>query len=131
MNVNDIMDSSNTQEHNSAWSRGVAEYALELLESLQESIEYGYFDPEDITNRTITHKALLDGAGSWHEYSWNGCSLIYNSDIAERLCTPSELKKTRNGARKPNAIEHWLDTQGRALLQAEILIQNTIAALNN
>ena len=131
MNVNDIMNSINNQEHNSAWKRGVVEYARELLEGLQERIEGGYFDPEDITNRTITHKALLNGSGSWHEYSWNGCSLIYNEDIAERLCTPSELKKTRNGARKPNAIEHWLDTQGRALFQAELLIQDTIAALNN
>lgn len=131
MNVNDIMNSINNQKHNSAWSRGVAEYALELLENLQDGIDGGYFDPDDITNRTITHKALLNGESSWHSYSWDGCSLIYNEDIAERLCTPSELKKTRNGKRKPNAIEHWLDTQGRALLQAEILIQNTIAALNN
>ena len=131
MNVNDIMNSINNQEQNSAWKSGVVEYARELLEGLQESIDGGYFDPEDITNRTITHKALLNGESSWHSYSWDGCSLIYNEDIAERLCTPSELKKTRNGARKPNAIEHWLDTQGRALLQAEILIQNTIAELNN
>ena len=131
MTINDIMDNINNQKHNSAWSLGVVEYARELLESLQERIDCGYFDPEDITNRTITHKALLNGESSWHSYSWDGCSLIYNEDIAERLCTPSELKKTRNGARKPNAIEHWLDTQGRALLQAEILIQNTIAAMNN
>ena len=131
MTINDIMDNINNQEHNSAWRRGVAEYARELLEGLQERIEGGYFDPEDITNRTITHKALLNGESSWHSYSWDGCSLIYNEDIAERLCTPSELKKTRNGERKPNAIEHWLDTQGRALSQAELLIQGTIAALNN
>ena len=131
MTVNDIMNSINNQEHSSAWRRGVAEYARELLEGLQERIEGGYFDPEDITNRTITHKALLDGAGSWSEYSWGGCSLIYDSDIANRLCTPSELKRTHSGERRPNSREEWLDTQGRALLQAEILIQNTIAALNN
>ena len=118
MNVNDIMNSISNQEHNSAWSRGVAEYARELLEGLQDSIDGGFFDPEDITNRTITHKALLDGADSWHSYSWNGCSLIYNKDIAERLCTPSELKKTRNGERRPNSREEWLDTQARALHQA-------------
>ena len=131
MTVNDIMDNINNQEHNSAWSRGVAEYALELLEGLKKNIESGRFNPENITNRDITHKALLNGASSWHSYSWNGCSLIYNEDIARRLCEPSELKKNHNGERKPNAIEHWLDTQGRALFRAELLIQDTIAALNN
>ena len=45
-------------------------------------------------------------------------SIIYDSDIAERLCTPSELKKTRNGERKPNSREEWLDVQARALRQA-------------
>ena len=55
---------------------------------------------------------LLAGA------AWGGCSLIYNGDIAERLCTPSELKKTRNGERRPNDREMWLDTQTRALRQA-------------
>ena len=49
-------------------------------------------------------------------------SLIYNEDIAERLCTPSELKKTRHGERRPNAREEWLDTQARALFQAYNLI---------
>lgn len=47
-----------------------------------------------------------------------GCSLIYDSDIAERLCCPSELRKTHNGERRPNSKEEWLDTQARALTQA-------------
>ena len=64
----------------------------------------------------------MNGASSWDQYSWGGCSLIYNSDIAERLCTPSELKQTRNGERKPNANEEWLDTQARALYQASAAI---------
>ena len=42
----------------------------------------------------------------------------YGGDIAERLCTPSELKKTRHGERRPNSREEWLDTQARALHQA-------------
>lgn len=45
-------------------------------------------------------------------------TLIYNSDIAARLCCPSELKRTRNGDRRPNSREEWLDTQARALFQA-------------
>ena len=43
------------------------------------------------------------------------------SDIAKRLGT-SELKKSKNGENKPNSREEWLDTQARALTQAERLI---------
>ena len=54
-------------------------------------------------------------ADDWSAYSWGGCSLIYNGDIAARLCCPSELARTRNGDRRPNSREEWLDTQARAL----------------
>ena len=53
-------------------------------------------------------------------------SLIWNGDIAKRLCTKSELAKlkTRDGDyRKPNAREDWLDVQARALFQAWRKIQ--------
>lgn len=102
----------------SAWSKGVTEYALELLDSLAEGIECGYFYADDIAAPRVLEKNLLNGAADWSAYSWGGCSLIYDSDIAERLCTPSELKKTRNGERKPSAREEWLDCQARALYQA-------------
>lgn len=102
----------------SAWNRGVNEYAAELLEEIAESIQYGHCDPEDLQAPKLVRKHLLNGADNWQEYSWGGSALIYDSDIAERLCTPSELRKTRNGERRPNAREQWLDTQARALYQA-------------
>ena len=102
----------------SAWDKGVKAYALELLESLEEGIDGGYIDITDIESPRLLEKALLNGADSWEQYSWGGSSLIYNSDIAERLCCPSELKRTRNGERRPNSREEWLDTQARALYQA-------------
>ena len=37
--------------------------------------------------------ALLNGAERWQEYSDGGCSLIYDGDIAARVCTPSEYKR--------------------------------------
>ena len=61
---------------------------------------------------------MLNGARDWNAYSWGGSALIYDGDIAERLCTPSELKRTRHGERRPNSREEWLDTQARALYQA-------------
>lgn len=102
----------------SAWSHGVEKYAMELIEELEEAADGGYFDPEDIKAPRILEKALLNGADSWDQYSWGGSSLIYDGDIAERLCNPTELKKTRSGERRPNSREEWLDTQVRALRQA-------------
>jgi hypothetical protein len=98
----------------SAWDKAVNEYALELLEELEEKhgADHEFFaSPAD-------KKELLNGAGTWSQYSWGGCSLIYDADIAKRTCTPSELKKTKNGERRPNASEEWLDVQARALEQA-------------
>lgn len=102
----------------SAWDKGVTVYALEMVEHLAEAAEGGYIDADDLLAPRMLRKALLNGADDWSAYSWGGCSLIYNSDIAARLCCPSELKRTRNGERRPNSREEWLDTQARALFQA-------------
>ena len=98
----------------SKWSAGVATYAAELREILEDN----QLEP--------TERNLLNGASDWREYSWGGCALIYNRDIAERLATPSEIRsRTRkDGSINPqaNAREHWLDVQTRALYQAADLI---------
>ena len=127
MNTTDIRTYIERRSARSAWAKGVNAYAMELLEELEEAIENGYFDIEDITAPKLLMRQLLNGAQDWSQYSWGGCSLIYNEDIAKRLCNPSELKKTRNGSRRPNASEEWLDTQARALYQASGLILAAIA----
>ena len=120
----EIISTIESTSPRSAWDRGVKVYALELLEELAESIEQGWRDEDELCNRSMIERALLNGASSWNEYSWGGCSLIYNIDIAKRLCTPSEFRKvTRNGEshfelKDPNAREQWLDTRARALYQA-------------
>lgn len=103
------------QKDRSAWGRGVNAYALELVEELRERAAYEGRNPEPGKE---CREWMLNGAQDWNQYSWGGSSLIYDGDIAERLCTPSELKKTRNGERRPNSREEWLDTQARALTQA-------------
>lgn len=120
--VNEIREAIEAKSARSAWSRGVKEYAIELLDELEEAISGGYFDAEDIEAPALLSRQLLNGATDWEQYSWGGCSLIYNEDIARRLCTASELAKTRHGERRPNAREEWLDTQARALGQAARLI---------
>lgn len=109
---------NNKSANRSAWGRGVTVYALELLEKLAEGIRDGWLSLDDLDSVKGRKRAMLNGASDWSDYSWGGCSLIYNSDIAERLCTPSELKRTRGGEWRPNASEEWLDTQARALFQA-------------
>ena len=116
--INEIKTALETRANRSAWARGVNEYALEIVEELAEQIDGGYIKLETIENRAALLDACLNGAKDWSQYSWGGCSLIYDGDIAERLCTPSELEKTRNGERRPNSREEWLDTQARALRQA-------------
>lgn len=103
------------RKYRSAWDKGVNVYALELVEELKELAAYEGRNPEPGKE---CREWMLNGAKDWNQYSWGGSSLIYDGDIAERLCTPSELKKTRHGERRPNSREEWLDTQARALAQA-------------
>lgn len=114
--INEIRAELNQQNPRSAWSKGVKEYALELLESIEENREFNgadmYLHPLEI------EQEALNGSEDWNQYSWGGSSLIYDCDIAERLCCPSELKRVRNGERRPNAREAWLNVQARALFQA-------------
>lgn len=124
--IKEIKEALEARKDRSAWDKGVTVYALELVEGLQEAIDGGYFDPEDLAAPKIVKNALLNGASDWDQYSWGGSSLIYNGDIAERLCTPSELKKTRNGERIPNSREDWLDVQARALFQACNIIMKLV-----
>ena len=110
-----IVTELNARKDRSAWDRGVTAYALELVEQLETYASYEGHAP---ASGSECRAWMLNGAKDWAAYSWGGSSLIYNRDIAERLCSPSELRKTRNGERRPNNGEEWLDTQARALYQA-------------
>lgn len=94
----------------SAWKAGVNLYVEEFVEFLQEN------------NLTATKANLLNGAQTWIEYSYGGCSLIYDADIAERLCSPSELKRKKGGDLQPCRDETWLDVQARALSRAASIV---------
>ena len=114
-NYEEIKKNLETRKDRSAWDKGITVYALEMLDDVAESIDCNGKEPE---TRAELKALALNGAENWEEYSWGGSALIYNGDIAERLCTPSELKKTRGGERRPNSQEEWLDVQARALYQA-------------
>lgn len=128
LNIEKIRETIENKPTRSAWERGVKVYALDLLESLEEGINGGYIDPADLESPALLKKALLNGATDWSQYSAGGCSLIYDGDIASRLCTPSELKRKRGGDLQPNSRETWLDVQARALYQAARWIINAARA---
>lgn len=90
----------------SAWARGVKAYAADLLDALDEN------------DLPPTKENMLNGAASWSEWAWGGCGLVYNADIAGRLCSPSELKRKQGGDLPPNSREEWLDVEVRAVRQA-------------
>lgn len=114
--INEIRADLKARKDRSAWDKGVTVYALELLEQIEENRKFNdlgaYLEPHEVK------PDALNGASSWDQYSWGGSALIYDCDIAERLCCPSELKKVRGGERRPNSREEWLDVQARALYQA-------------
>jgi hypothetical protein len=122
MTINELKQAIANEKPRSAWGRGVKEYAEELSEELEEAIQGGYFAEDKLTDRAALKAQLLNGADSWSQYSYGGCALIYDGDIAERLCSPSEYKRSREGERRPNSREEWLDVQARALTQAASMI---------
>ena len=106
--MNQLKDLLTNYKTRSAWSKGVKAFAFDLLDNLE--------------GRDITKENLLNGATDWSEYSYGGCGYIYDQDIAEVLCTPSELKAKKGGDLQPSKQETWLDVQARALGQACYLI---------
>lgn len=116
----------NGRKCRSAWERGVMQYAEELTAELAENINGGYITPEQLTTAEGRKAALLNGAKDWSQYSYGGSALIYDYDIAERLCNQSELKRTRGGERNPNSRETWLDCQARALTQAAARVREAV-----
>lgn len=99
----------------SAWDKGATLYALELLEQIQERARYECHDP---INPEEFKAYALNGAENWNEYSKGGNALIYDEDIAARLCSPSKLKRCKGGELPPNSRENWIDVQATALYQA-------------
>ncbi len=73
---------------------------------------------DSIPGQPVTTANLLNGADNWQHWAEGGCGLAYDADIAERLCTPSELRRTDGGRLPPNRRETWLNVEARAASQA-------------
>ena len=121
--IDTIRNAITARRARSAWDKGVNLYALDLLADLADGEGLRGLPAADTVGACAAlSDRMLGGARDWDAYSYGGCALIYDGDIAARLCSPSELKRTRSGDRRPNRRENWLDVQARALHQAALLI---------
>ena len=98
----------------SAWKRGVNDIAVNILCGI---IEDSDVDEAQHFNRVDDFSKHFYGV-SLREAVDGGCFLVYDYDIARNFCTPSELKRTKNGERNPNSRETWLDVMYRGAYQA-------------
>lgn len=119
MTINEIKQKILALRQMSAWDRAVVSDAVDLVDSLNCSELPNHWEE--------LKKLLLNGAADWSAYSYGGCALVYDGDIAKHYCTKSELRrvtrKDGNISERANARETWLDVQARALWQAARLIK--------
>lgn len=104
----------------SAWDKGVYDYAFDILEPLDDELE------------NVNADTLMNGSNTWTAYSYGGCALICDDDIAKRMCTPSEYKKYLNAGlnSKLSDSDYWLgDVQTRALFQAMSKIRSAYKSI--
>lgn len=106
----------------SAWDKGVYDYAFDILEPLGDELE------------NVNADTLMNGVNTWTAYSYGGCALICDDDIAKRMCTPSEYKKYLNAGlnSKLSDSDYWLgNVQTRALFQAMAKIRRAYTRVRN
>ena len=116
MKTTKIIEAIKAKKIRSYWGKGVQTYAVEMLEIVAD------WNP-DLTLENC-RKILLNGADDWYHYSVSGTFLVCDVDIAERLCSPSELKRI---TRKDGTIrEDCLSAQCNALCQAYHMIREII-----
>lgn len=66
----------------------------------------------------MIQKICLNGAKDAKQYSYGGCGLIWNRDIAKHYCTPSVYKKKKRGILPPSKDANWCDVQADAIRRA-------------
>lgn len=126
-NIQAVVKEVMNQKTRSAWSKGVQAYALELLEQFEEWRNWSEESDQGVLE--LDEKTALNGAQDWVAWAYGGCGLVYDSVIAERLCTPLELRKTKGGMYPPAGVSSWLLIEGRAVRQAWQMIADAVCKL--
>lgn len=110
----------NSHKPRSAWNKGVKQWALDLLDGMQQD------DKVEFTSVTSLLYEALSGSLDWKQYCYDDKGIISDYSIVEAFCTPTEKQRyiSRLGAlRAPNANETWMDVQVKAASQAWDLIE--------
>ena len=107
--------------YRSAWDKGVKAYALDILANFEEWAMFNLSNSEPLP--VINERTALNGAKDWEQYAFGGCGLVYDAYIAERLCTPAQMRKLLG------TDVNWLGLESVALLQAWRLIARLVPAL--
>lgn len=126
-NIEEISKAIDARKERSAWNKGVQAYALEMLERFEEWRRWNEANGEIVPE--LDEVTALNGAKDWSAWAYGGCGLCYDAYIAERLCTPSELKKLHGGARVPAGADTWCDVEARAARQAWRMIAETVRVI--
>lgn len=108
----------------SAWDKGVKAYALDILAEFEEWRKWNEENGESVPE--LDERTALNGASDWSAWAYGGCGLVYDAYIAERLCTPSELRKLDGGSRVPSGVATWCDIEARAVRQAWQMIAEAV-----
>lgn len=126
-NIQAVSNEVMNNKTRSAWDNGVKAYALDMLESFEEWRKWN--ESEGLECPELDEVTALNGATDWSAWSYGGCGLVYDSVIAERLCTPAEMRKLqyKTGAmRYPAPCTNWLDVEARAARQAWQMIVKAV-----
>lgn len=81
------------KKYTSKRMQAIFDYAIDEVEERHDIEEY----QNNIKYKELK-EILLNGAENWREYSFGGCSLIYNSEIVARL--PKSFKRYKNNGTK-------------------------------
>ena len=123
-NIQAVTNEVEKAKTRSAWAKGVQSYAFHILAQFEEWRRFNEEQGEELPE--LDEVTALNGARDWEQWSYGGCGLVYDSVIAERLCTPSELKKLDGGSRVPAGAATWCDVEARAARQAWRMIAEAV-----
>lgn len=95
----------------SYFTRAAWIYVGEIAEKLPDEI------PADLTPAELNAR-LLGGARNWHQASFSGCYLVYNTELARRLLPPSIRARNPEGTRLLGLQADALGTAASAIIKA-------------
>lgn len=126
-NIQAVANEVMNNKTRSAWNKGVQAYALDILANFEEWQKFN--ESEGLSCPDFDEVTALNGASDWVAWAYGGCGLVYDWTIAERLCTPSELRKAKGGMYPPACASSWLLVEARAARLAWRMIAKALRKL--